>query len=100
MSTDSLADAELDPSGEVWVADLEKCEGGTGETMFRFREATVLAADRYPATGTGELEPFVWVDIEGVREGGGSDTMIIRLDRESARRFRDALTEVLGERVV
>lgn len=46
------------------------------------------------------MDTFVWVDIEGTREDGDPDTMTMRLDRDSARRVRDALTEVLGGRVI
>ncbi|MHB1525000.1 MAG: hypothetical protein ACYCZN_01750 [Candidatus Dormibacteria bacterium] len=82
--------------GGEWVTDMEKSEGGTGGTMFQFRTMAITVADRAPATGTGEMEPFVWVDIHGQREDGTDDTMTLRLDKESAEGMSLALSEVLA----
>jgi len=86
-------------TGEVFVTGMEKSEGGTADAMLQFRTMSVWAGDRPPATGTGELMPFVWVDINGEHEDGTPDTMTLRLDQQSAERLRDAIAEVLGERV-
>jgi len=95
MSTDPRARLGENPSDEVWIAGLEKSEGGTDDTMFQFQTMSAWAGDRAPATGADGLIPFVWLDINGRREDGTDDTMTLRLDWESAERVRDALAEVL-----
>jgi len=82
-------------SGEVFVTGMDKSEGGTADATLQFRTMSVWAGDRPPATGTGELMPFVWVDINGEHEDGTPDTLTLRLDQQSAERLRDAITEVL-----
>jgi hypothetical protein len=82
-------------SGEVFVTGMEKSEGGTADTMLQFQTMSVWAGDRPPATGTGELMPFVWVDINGEHEDGTPDTMSLRLNQQSAEQLRDAIAEVL-----
>ena len=86
-------------SGEVIITGLEKSEGGTADTMLQFQTISVWAGDRPPATGTGELMPFVWVDINREHEDGTRDTMTLRLDQQCAEQLRDAIAEVLGEQV-
>jgi len=39
------------------------------------------------------------VDINGEHEDGTPDTMTLRLDQQCAEQLRDAIAEVLGERV-
>lgn len=83
------------PCAEVRLDNLERSEGGAYGDMFQFTNMLLWTAERAPATETGEKLPFVCVDINGAREDGSLAVTILRLDRNSAVRMRDALTAVL-----
>ena len=71
-------------SEEIVVLGLDRSEGGEETAMFEFRSATVWGAQRAVATGTGEVVPFVWADIDGVDENGDERCLVLRLTVENA----------------
>ncbi len=77
---------------EIVVTGLDRSEGGEENAMFQFRSATVWGDQRAVATGTGEVVPFVWADIDGADENGDERSLLLRLTVENAK----ALVEAIG----
>lgn len=86
---------QRDASEEIVISGLDRSEGGEQDAVFQFHSATVWGGQRAVATGTGEVVPFVWVDIDGVDENGEARRLQIRVPVEDAA----ALVEAIGATV-